>query len=65
MPQLARLFNFKFFRSDAGAFLKQVFWETLNEREKSGSVNIRKDLIDLLIELKHKYAGEEDPTGIS
>lgn len=62
MPQLARLFDLRFFRGDGSAFLKKVFMETLNERERSGGK--RKDLIDLLIELKKKYENE-DPHGIS
>ncbi|XP_043475349.1 cytochrome P450 6k1-like [Leptopilina heterotoma] len=57
MPQLARLFDLRFFRGDGSAFLKKVFMETLNERERSGGK--RKDLIDLLIELKKKYENED------
>ncbi|XP_015114678.1 cytochrome P450 6k1 [Diachasma alloeum] len=49
-PHLAKPLKFKFFSPDNSNFLRTAVWDTLNERERSGTK--RGDLIDLLLELK-------------
>lgn len=53
-PLLVSLFKFKFFDGESSNFMRKVFWETVDSREKSGVK--RNDFIDLLIHLKN-----EDP----
>ena len=62
IPQLAWLINSKFF-SQSSDFLRKSFWETMNERVKSGMK--RNDLIDLLIEIKNSFANKKVVNGWS
>lgn len=57
-PQVAQPLRLKFFSSNSTKFLREVFWGTIVEREKSGVK--RNDLIDLLIELKRTQADSPD-----
>jgi len=49
-PNIVRLAGIKMFGKEPSVFLRKVFWETINERMKSGEK--RNDLIDILVELK-------------
>lgn len=51
LPTIVRLARIKMFGKEPTDFLRRVFWETLNQRIKSGIK--RNDLIDILIELKN------------
>lgn len=51
LPAIVRLARIKMFGKEPTDFLRKVFWETLNQRMKSGTK--RNDLIDILIELKN------------
>lgn len=57
MPELVETLGFQVFSKESTIFLRNAFWDTINERIKSGIK--RNDLIDLLIELKQSY--ENDP----
>jgi len=61
-PTIVSLTGIKIFGRDGTAFLRKVFWETINQRLESGIK--RNDLIDILIELK-KAHGDQDIEGIS
>ncbi|XP_067007540.2 cytochrome P450 6k1 [Anabrus simplex] len=52
VPSLVKLAKLHFFQKDASNFLRKVFWDTIDQREKSKTK--RNDLVDLLIELKDK-----------
>lgn len=58
-PSLIRFTNTKIF-GKANDYLRNVFWETINKRTKSGVK--RHDLIDILIELKKSH-GNQDING--
>lgn len=60
LPTIFRLAHMKVFGKETTTFLRNVFWETITERMKSG--NKRNDLIDILIELKQTY-GDQDVGG--
>ena len=62
IPHFAWLINSKFFR-EGSDFLRKSFWETMNERVKSGQK--RNDLIDLLIEIKNSSGNNEVVNGLS
>jgi len=50
LPNIARIARLKLFGTEATAFLRKFFWETLTRRMESGEK--RHDLINILIELK-------------
>ncbi|XP_067007539.2 cytochrome P450 6k1 [Anabrus simplex] len=52
VPSFVKLANLSFFQKDASNFLRKVFWDTIDQREKSKTK--RNDLVDFLIELKNK-----------
>ncbi|XP_032678352.1 uncharacterized protein LOC116847451 [Odontomachus brunneus] len=56
-PEISRFVNIKFFGNAATNFLRNVFWDTINHRLKSGDT--RDDLIDILIQLRKQY-GDQD-----
>lgn len=57
-PILAKIFKIKFMDEEAVNFLRKVFWETVEKREKE---NIkRNDLIDILIQLKNENKPEDE-----
>ncbi|RLU24065.1 hypothetical protein DMN91_004274 [Ooceraea biroi] len=62
LPDLARMIGIKTFGKDSSAFLRKVFWETINHRMESGEK--RNDLIDILIDLKKTY-GSQDIDGFT
>lgn len=62
LPGLANMTRMNFFGKDASAFLRKVFWDTINQRIESGEK--RNDLIDILIELRNSY-GDQDIGGFS
>lgn len=51
MPSLATTLRLKFWEPAAAVFLKNFFWQTVTEREKTDFV--RHDLIDALIKIKN------------
>lgn len=56
-PFLVKLFRLKFVDEYTVNFLKQVFWETVREREKS---NVRRgDFVDLLLDIKKAEKNED------
>ncbi|EZA62496.1 Cytochrome P450 6k1 [Ooceraea biroi] len=57
LPDLARMIGIKTFGKDSSAFLRKVFWETINHRMESGEK--RNDLIDILIDLKKTYGSQD------
>lgn len=58
IPSFVKVAKLSFFQKDACNFLRKVFWDTIELREKN---NIkRNDLVDLLIELKNKGNIEVD-----
>ncbi|XP_051157765.1 cytochrome P450 6k1-like [Leptopilina boulardi] len=57
IPGLVDILGSQFFSKESTKFLRDAFWDTINERMKSGVK--RNDLIDLLIELKKSQ--ENDP----
>ncbi|XP_043483753.1 cytochrome P450 6k1-like [Leptopilina heterotoma] len=57
MPELVSTLGFQLFSKESTVFLRNAFWDTINERIKSGTK--RNDLIDLLIELRQNC--EKDP----
>lgn len=62
IPGIVKTTGAKFFGKEVSTFLRNTFWDVINERIASG--NKRNDLIDLLIELKKTY-GDEDLGGFS
>ncbi|KAF5308788.1 hypothetical protein FQR65_LT06021 [Abscondita terminalis] len=48
---LVKLFNLPFIDPEATNFMRQVFWESVSQRERSNEV--RHDVIDVIIELKN------------
>ncbi|XP_035741324.1 uncharacterized protein LOC118450049 [Vespa mandarinia] len=60
IPGIVKSIGAKFFGKEVSNFLRDTFWNVINERIASG--NKRNDLIDLLIELKKTY-GDEDLGG--
>lgn len=62
LPGIANMARMKFFGKNASILLRKVFWETINERIKSGEK--KNDLIDILIELRNTY-GDQDIGGFS
>ncbi|XP_076618270.1 cytochrome P450 6k1-like [Colletes latitarsis] len=61
LPHLTKYTGAKFFGTYASKFLRNIFWEVINERKASGQK--RNDLIDLLIELKDKHENDGDLGG--
>lgn len=57
MPSLIKLVRPNFFGKENCDFLRRVFWENVEHRIKSGTR--KNDLIDLLIELKTTYEGQD------
>ncbi|XP_063994778.1 cytochrome P450 6k1-like [Diachasmimorpha longicaudata] len=57
-PFLVSLMRFKIFPQSLTQFMRNIIWDTISEREKSGFK--RHDLIDLLVELKNEEATEAD-----
>lgn len=55
-PELTDKIDYKMMAESRGYFDK-LFWDTLNEREKSGTK--RGDLIDYLIELKNEKQNDD------
>ncbi|KAJ9594233.1 hypothetical protein L9F63_014393 [Diploptera punctata] len=52
MPAVVKILNTSFFTKEATVFLRKVFWDVINHREKN---NIsRDDFLELLIQLKNK-----------
>lgn len=60
-PDLVPYLRPKFFGKEPCHFLRNTFWDVINERIKSGTK--RHDLIDLLIELKDKYENDDTLEG--
>lgn len=56
MPDLIDVFGFQLFAKESSKFLRNVFWDIINERIKSGKK--RNDLVDLLVELKQSQENE-------
>ncbi|KAJ4433074.1 hypothetical protein ANN_15331 [Periplaneta americana] len=52
LPMVVQLMNVKFFQRQTTEFLRQVFTDTMTQREKQEIV--REDFMDLLIQLKNK-----------
>lgn len=52
IPEFVNMFRIHLFGKGASNFLRNIFWEAINERLKSGAK--RADLIDLLIGLKNE-----------
>ena len=61
IPDIVRYTHPQFFSKEFGQFLRHVFWDVFNAREKSGEK--RTDLIDLLIDLRQKYGHDTDMGG--
>lgn len=61
IPYMTKYARAKFFGKEASFFLRNVFWDAINQRIQSGEK--RNDLIDLLIELKEKHESEGDLGG--
>ncbi|KAK5645831.1 hypothetical protein RI129_004295 [Pyrocoelia pectoralis] len=59
-PKLVKIFKFRFIESSAVEFIRKVVLETYRKREESGVKNKRKDLIDILIEMKNEGAEFEE-----
>lgn len=59
LPHIVRLTKIKLFGKEPTKFLRRVFWETLDQRIKSGQK--RNDLIDILIELKQNANDQNTP----
>ncbi|XP_015600259.1 cytochrome P450 6k1 [Cephus cinctus] len=57
-PKIVDLFGFKFFSKESTEFLRRAFWDTIDERVKSGVK--RNDLIDLLIDLREQTKNGEN-----
>ncbi|KAG5339509.1 CP6K1 protein, partial [Acromyrmex charruanus] len=58
LPNLIRFFiNARMFNKKVTAFLRNVFWQTITQRIKSGKK--RNDLIDALIKLKGTYRDQD------
>ncbi|KAG5328855.1 CP6K1 protein, partial [Acromyrmex heyeri] len=58
LPNLIRFFiNVRVFNKKVTAFLRNVFWQTITQRIKSGKK--RNDLIDALIKLKGTYRDQD------
>ncbi|XP_043504588.1 cytochrome P450 6k1-like [Polistes fuscatus] len=55
-PELNKKIEVKMM-GEAREYFSQLFWDTFNEREKSGTK--RRDLIDYLIELKHEEQNDD------
>lgn len=53
-PEISRILDLRLFGKES-IFFRKVFWDIINHRMKSGEK--RGDLIDILIDLKKKYAG--------
>ncbi|RZC41397.1 cytochrome P450 6k1, partial [Asbolus verrucosus] len=51
-PNLVKLFKLKFVDTASAEFLRDAFWRTMKERERTSFV--RNDLLDILIEMKKK-----------
>nr|NP_001352298.1 cytochrome P450 6k1-like [Trachymyrmex cornetzi] len=60
LPNLVHFINAKIFDKQVTAFLRNVFWQTITQRIKSGKK--RNDLIDILIELKGTYRDQDSRT---
>lgn len=56
LPSIMRFARIKVFGKKPTVFFRNVFWETLTQRMKSGGK--RNDLIDILIELKQNYSNQ-------
>ncbi|XP_051154633.1 cytochrome P450 6k1-like [Leptopilina boulardi] len=56
IPDFVDILGFQLFSKKSTKFLRNVFWDTINERIKSGTK--RNDLIDLLIELKQSQEND-------
>lgn len=56
-PDISRFINLNFFGKKTSVFLREVFWDTINHRMKSGQK--RGDLIDTLIDLRKEYSGQD------
>ncbi|XP_034190826.2 cytochrome P450 6AQ1 [Osmia lignaria lignaria] len=60
LPEYVKYTRPKLFGKSTNEFLRNVFWDVINERVKSQEK--RNDLIDLLIELKKKHENDTDLT---
>nr|XP_003701310.1 PREDICTED: cytochrome P450 6k1-like [Megachile rotundata] len=61
LPEYIKYTRPKFFGKNASDFLRNVFWDVINERINSKQK--RNDLIDLLIELRQKHGNDKDMEG--
>lgn len=59
IPGIVKPFGFTVFGTSTSKFIKKIFWETFNERLRSGVR--RHDLIDLLMDLKNSQTHTDDP----
>ncbi|XP_071636505.1 cytochrome P450 6k1-like [Temnothorax longispinosus] len=57
LPRVTSMGKLKVFQKETTVFLRQIFWQTMTRRMKSGEK--RNDLIDILIELKKNSSYEE------
>lgn len=62
-PNLVKYTKPKFFGKEPTKFLRNIFWDVINQRMESGQK--RGDLIDVLIEMKEKYKDDETLTDFS
>ncbi|XP_033212129.1 cytochrome P450 6k1-like isoform X2 [Belonocnema kinseyi] len=62
-PEIVKPLGFKFFEKESTEFLRNVFWNTINQRMESGIK--RNDLIDLLIELKKNQENNPEQNGFN
>lgn len=63
IPDIVNYTHAAFFSEEFGQYLRKLFWDVFNAREKSGEK--RCDLIDLLMDLRQKYGPETDLGGFS
>lgn len=56
-PDLSNFFHVTVFGDKCAPFFRQVFWDAINHRIKSGEK--RNDFIDILIEFKKDYDDED------